>query len=79
MSDWGLCANVRELPKSSDFEVSVVDNFSDDVVSRNFSSKEVAVKVAEHLAEIRNLPVSVGTEKCPTTWSRRALLFYDKA
>ena len=42
----GLCANVHELPESNDFEVSVMDAFSGDVVvSRNFSSKEMALKI----------------------------------
>ena len=36
-----------------------MDAFSGDVVvSRNFTSKEVALKVAETLADIRNLPTA---------------------
>jgi hypothetical protein len=44
MTAWGLCANVRELSESEEFEVAVVDAFSGDVVSQSFSTKEVAVK-----------------------------------
>jgi hypothetical protein len=54
----GLCANVRELSESQEFEVVVVDAFSGDiVVSRNFNSKADAVKTAEMLVDIR-LPKS---------------------
>jgi hypothetical protein len=48
----GLCANVRELSESEEFEVAVVD---DVVVSRSFSTKEVAVKTAETLIDIGSL------------------------
>ena len=52
----GLCANVRELYDSEEFEVAVVDAFSGDVVvSRSFSTKEVAVKTAETLIDIDSL------------------------
>jgi hypothetical protein len=49
----GLCANVRCYPSPEEFEVAVVDAFSGDVVvSRSFSTKEVAVKAAETLIDI---------------------------
>ena len=52
----GLCANVRELSESEEFEVAVVDAFSwDVVVSRSFSTKEVAVKTAQTLIDIGSL------------------------
>ena len=52
----GLCANVRELPESEEFEVAVVDGFSDDVVvSRSFRTKEGAVKTAECLIDIGSM------------------------
>ena len=42
-----LCANVRELLESNEFEVAVVDAFSGDVVvCRIFSSKEAAMGIA---------------------------------
>lgn len=53
----GLCANVRELSASEEFEVAVVDAFSVDVVvSRSFGTKEVSVKTAETLIDIGSLP-----------------------
>jgi hypothetical protein len=52
----GLHANVRELSESEEFEVAVVDAFSGDViVSRSFSTKEVAVKTAQTLIDIGSL------------------------
>ena len=52
----GLCANVRELSESEEFEVAVVDAFSGDVVvSRSFSTKEIAVKTAETLVDFGSL------------------------
>ena len=43
----GLCANVRELLESNEFEVAVVDSFSGDVVvCRIFRSKEAAMGIA---------------------------------
>ena len=51
-----LCANVRELPESEEFEVDVVDGFSGDVVvSRSFRTKEGAVKTAECLIDIGSM------------------------
>jgi hypothetical protein len=47
---------VRELPESEEFEVAVVDGFSDDVVvSRSFPTKEGAVKTAECLIDIGSM------------------------
>ena len=52
----GLCAHVRELPESEEFEVAVVDGFSGDVVvSRSFRTKEGAVKTAECLIDIGSM------------------------
>ena len=52
----GLCANVRELSASEEFEVAVVDAFSVDVVvSRSFGTKEVSVKTAETLIDFGSL------------------------
>lgn len=49
----GLSANVHQLPDSKDYEVSVVDAFSGDVVvSRSFTSKELALQIAENLIDI---------------------------
>lgn len=47
----GLTANVRELPDAV-FEVAVVDAFSGGVViSRIFTTKDVAIEVAKVLTE----------------------------
>lgn len=47
----GLCANVRELLESNEFEVAVVDAFSGDVVvCRIIRSKEAAIGLAKNFA-----------------------------
>jgi hypothetical protein len=46
----GLCANVRELPESEEFEVAVVDGFSGDVV--------VSPASVQKRAQLRLLSVS---------------------
>jgi len=52
----GLCANVRELHESEEFEVAVMDAFSGDVVvSRSFSTKDAAVKTAEILVAVGSM------------------------
>ena len=55
MTAWA-CAPTCELSESEEFEVAVVDAFSGDVVvSRSFSTKEVAVKTAQTLIDIGSL------------------------
>jgi hypothetical protein len=51
---------VQQVPDSAEYEVSVVDAFSGDVVvSRNFTDKELAVKIAENLVDIRAMSLQL--------------------
>jgi hypothetical protein len=51
----GLCANVRDYQKCNEFEVAVVDAFSGDVViSRQFTTREAALEMAEVLTAAWN-------------------------
>ena len=46
----GLCANVRDFHECHEFEVAVVDAFSGDlIISRQFTTKEAALNMAEIL------------------------------
>ena len=47
-----LCANVRELHGSNEFEVAVIDALTGGViVSQTFSTKEAAIEAAQFLAK----------------------------